>query len=44
MNLGRTRPGGDAIALIEIDQPLPDDVLERICALPHVLQCKRLRF
>jgi D-3-phosphoglycerate dehydrogenase / 2-oxoglutarate reductase len=43
-HLGRTRPGGDAIALIEIDQPLPQGVLERICALPHVLQCKRLRF
>jgi D-3-phosphoglycerate dehydrogenase / 2-oxoglutarate reductase len=43
-HLGRTRPGGDAIALIEIDQPLPQEVLERICALPHVLQCKRLRF
>jgi D-3-phosphoglycerate dehydrogenase len=43
-HLGRTRPGGDAIALIEIDQPPPEDLLERICALPHVLQCKRLRF
>jgi D-3-phosphoglycerate dehydrogenase len=43
-HLGRTRPGGDAIALIEIDQTLPQDVLEQICALPHVLQCKRLRF
>jgi D-3-phosphoglycerate dehydrogenase len=43
-HLGRTRPGGDAIALIEIDQPPPEDLLERICALPHVLQCKRLSF
>jgi D-3-phosphoglycerate dehydrogenase / 2-oxoglutarate reductase len=43
-HLGRTRPGGDAIALIEVDQPVSDDVLAQICALPHVLQCKRLRF
>jgi D-3-phosphoglycerate dehydrogenase len=43
-HLGRTRPGGDAIALIEIDQPLPLDALQKICALPHVIQCKHLRF
>ena len=39
-----TRPGGDAIALIEVDQPVPHDVLQQICALPHVIQCKALRF
>ena len=43
-HLGRTRPGGDAIALIEIDQPAPLEVMQRIHALPHVTQCKVLRF
>jgi D-3-phosphoglycerate dehydrogenase len=43
-HLGRTRPGGDAIALIEVDQPVPHDVMQQICALPHVTQCKALRF
>jgi D-3-phosphoglycerate dehydrogenase len=43
-HLGRTAPGGDAIALIEVDQPIPPDVLQRICELPHVTQCKQLRF
>ncbi len=43
-HLGRTGPGGDAIALIEVDQPVPADVLQRICELPHVTQCKQLRF
>jgi D-3-phosphoglycerate dehydrogenase len=43
-HLGRTRAGGDAIALIEVDQPVPHDVLQQICALPHVTQCKALRF
>ena len=43
-HLGRTRPGGDAIALIEIDQPVPHEVLQKILALPHVTQCKALRF
>ncbi len=43
-HLGRERPGGDAIALIEVDHPVPEPVLEAICALPHVIQCKPLRF
>ena len=43
-HLGREQPGGDAIALIEVDQPVPESVLDAICALPHVVQCKRLRF
>jgi D-3-phosphoglycerate dehydrogenase / 2-oxoglutarate reductase len=43
-HLGRSAPGGDAIALIEVDQPVGDDLLRRICALPHTLQCKALRF
>jgi D-3-phosphoglycerate dehydrogenase / 2-oxoglutarate reductase len=43
-HLGRDRPGGDAIALIEIDQPVPDEVLKAICALPHVRQVKALSF
>ena len=43
-HLGRARPGGEAIALILIDQPLPEDLLMAICALPHVTQCKALRF
>ncbi|WP_222183491.1 phosphoglycerate dehydrogenase [Geminicoccus harenae] len=43
-HLGRDRPGGDAIALVAIDQPVPADVLERIRALPHVIQAKQLAF
>ena len=43
-HLGRTGPGGDAIALIEIDQPIPDAVLQEIAELPHITQCKPLRF
>jgi D-3-phosphoglycerate dehydrogenase len=42
--LGRDRPGGNAIALIEVDQPVPLALLEEIRALPHVVQCKALRF
>jgi D-3-phosphoglycerate dehydrogenase len=43
-HLGRTRPGGDAIALIEVDQPVPEAVLAAIRALPSVVQCKPLGF
>ena len=43
-HLGRDRPGGEAIALVLIDQPLSEGLSMAICALPHVTQCKVLRF
>ena len=43
-NLGRAEKGGDAIALVEIDGPCPESVLERLRALPDVLQVRALAF
>jgi D-3-phosphoglycerate dehydrogenase len=43
-HLGRATPGGEALALIEVDQPVAEDLLEAICALPHITQCKALSF
>ena len=43
-HLGRAASGGDAIALIEVDQDVPADVLSKVGALPHVIQAKRLKF
>jgi D-3-phosphoglycerate dehydrogenase / 2-oxoglutarate reductase len=43
-HVGREAPGGNAIALIEIDGELPPDVLARVRALPQVQQAKPLRF
>jgi len=43
-NLGRTAPGADAIVLIEVDQAVPEPVLETIRQLPHVVQVKPLAF
>jgi D-3-phosphoglycerate dehydrogenase len=43
-HLGRARRGGEAIALILIDQPVSEDLRMAICALPHITQCKVLRF
>ena len=43
-HLGRTKQGGDAIALVEIDGPVPADVLAKVQALPQVKQAKALAF
>jgi D-3-phosphoglycerate dehydrogenase len=43
-HVGREAPGGNAIALIEIDGELPPAVLAAVRALPQVQQAKPLRF
>jgi D-3-phosphoglycerate dehydrogenase len=43
-HLGRTQQGGDAIALVEIDGVVPDEVLAKVKALPQVKQAKVLAF
>ncbi|HZU91124.1 MAG TPA: phosphoglycerate dehydrogenase [Stellaceae bacterium] len=43
-HLGRVAPGADAIALVEVDQPLTPALLEQVQALPNVIQAKALRF
>jgi D-3-phosphoglycerate dehydrogenase / 2-oxoglutarate reductase len=43
-HLGRQSRGGDAISLVEVDEPIPPKVLEAVLALPHVRQAKALRF
>lgn len=42
--LGRSAPGKDAIALVEIDGPMPTEVLDRVRRLPNVRQAKALVF
>ncbi|MBO0712894.1 MAG: ACT domain-containing protein, partial [Acetobacteraceae bacterium] len=43
-HVGRDAPGGNAIALIEIDGELPGEVLSAVRALPQVQQAKPLKF
>jgi D-3-phosphoglycerate dehydrogenase len=43
-HLGRSAPGGDAIALIEVDQALGEDLLARVRAIPGVKQAEALAF
>ncbi len=42
--LGRDRQGGDAIALVEVDGPVPGDVLAKVADLPQVKQVKHVTF
>jgi D-3-phosphoglycerate dehydrogenase / 2-oxoglutarate reductase len=42
--LGRNRPGGDAIALLYLDAPVPADVLEKLRANPKIDSAKPLQF
>ncbi len=43
-HLGRAKPGGDAIALIEVDQDVPEHALAQVRALAHVKRVKPLVF
>jgi D-3-phosphoglycerate dehydrogenase len=43
-HVGREAPGGNAIALIEIDGELPDAVLDKVKALPQVQSARPLKF
>ena len=43
-NLGRTASGGDAIALVGIDQKVDASVLAKVKALPHVKEVRTLAF
>jgi D-3-phosphoglycerate dehydrogenase len=43
-HLGRAERGAEAIALLEVDEAIPAEVLERVRALPHIKQATPLRF
>jgi D-3-phosphoglycerate dehydrogenase len=44
LNLGRDRPGGDAICVVAVDERVPEEVLAKVRALPHVVRVNRLEF
>jgi D-3-phosphoglycerate dehydrogenase / 2-oxoglutarate reductase len=43
-NLGRDKPGGDAICYMAVDSRVPDDLLKAIEAIPQVKRARRLVF
>ena len=44
LNLGRDKPGGDAICLVTVDEVISDAVLAQVKALPQVIRANRLKF
>jgi len=43
-HVGREAPGGNAVALIEVDGEVPPEVLAKVQALPQVQSAKSLKF
>src|SRR5437868_10511847 len=43
-HLGRTAAGEDAIALVEVDQPMSAELIDAVRRLPNVIQAKAMRF
>ena len=43
-HLGRAKAGADAIALVNVDQPVTDDIIKKVRAIPHVVQAQALVF
>jgi len=43
-HLGREKAGGDAVALVEVDQQVPAAVVDKVKALPHVVRAVPLSF
>ncbi len=43
-HLGRAKAGEDAIALVNVDQPVTDDIIKKVRAIPHVVQAQALVF
>ena len=41
---GRDKPGGSAIALVQVDQPLSPELTAKIAGLESVVQAKALGF
>ena len=44
LNLGRDKPGGDAICLVAVDEAISDAVLAKVEELPMVVRANRLQF
>ena len=43
-HLGRAEQGGDAICMVSVDEPVPEDVLAMVRTLPLVMQATALSF
>jgi D-3-phosphoglycerate dehydrogenase / 2-oxoglutarate reductase len=41
--LGRTKPGADALALMQLDGDVPESVLESLRAISSITEARRVR-
>jgi D-3-phosphoglycerate dehydrogenase / 2-oxoglutarate reductase len=44
LNLGRDKPGGDAICIVAVDESVSEEVMGKVRALPQVVRVNRLQF
>jgi D-3-phosphoglycerate dehydrogenase / 2-oxoglutarate reductase len=44
LHLGRTVAGGEAICLVQVDQPVADAILEKVRQIPNVVRATQLHF
>ncbi len=44
LRLGRTQPGGTAVSLVNVDNPVPEKVLGQLSKLPNITSAKYLTF
>jgi D-3-phosphoglycerate dehydrogenase len=40
MNLGREKPGGKALSVVNVDSPIPTPVLDEIRRIPNIVYAK----
>ncbi|MGE3064361.1 MAG: phosphoglycerate dehydrogenase [Hyphomicrobiaceae bacterium] len=43
-NMGRDKPGGDAICVVALDAPVSDSTMKKVKALEHVVRVNKLTF
>ncbi len=43
MQLGRDRAGGRAISIVNVDSPVPPEIMDKLRRLPQVLSVKQVR-
>jgi len=44
LRLGRKQPGGTAVSLVNVDNPVPEKVLAQLSRLPNITSAKYLTF
>jgi len=43
MQLGRNKPKGNAVSIVNIDSPIPDKTLQKIRSMPNIIYAKMVK-